>query len=49
MGTNQQIALKRRGETRKALTETIRIFKDRNVFREYLLDREKQNHIDSPC
>ena len=28
--------------TRKAVTETIRICKDRNVLREYLLDREKE-------
>jgi len=27
--------------TKKAVTETIRICKDRNVLREYLLDREK--------
>ncbi len=30
------------GMTRKAVTETIRICKDRNVLREYLLDREKE-------
>ena len=28
--------------TQKAVTETIRICKDRNVLREYLLDREKE-------
>lgn len=28
--------------TRKAVTETIRICKDRNVLREYLLGREKE-------
>ncbi len=28
--------------TRKAVTETIRICKDRNILREYLLDREKE-------
>ena len=30
------------GMTRKAVTETIRICKDRNVLREYLLNREKE-------
>ena len=30
------------GMTRKAVTETIRICKDRNVLREYLLEREKE-------
>ena len=33
---------KRHGMTKKAITETIRICKDRNVLREYLLDREKE-------
>ncbi len=33
---------KEHGMTRKAVTETIRICKDRNVLREYLLDREKE-------
>ncbi len=33
---------KQRGMTREAVTETIRICKDRNVLREYLLDREKE-------
>ncbi len=28
--------------TRKAVTETIRICKDRNVLKEYLLGREKE-------
>ena len=28
--------------TQKAVTETIRICKDRNVLKEYLLDREKE-------
>ena len=28
--------------TQKAVTETIRICKDRNVLREYLFDREKE-------
>lgn len=28
--------------TREAVTETIRICKDRNVLREYLLDKEKE-------
>lgn len=28
--------------TRKAVTETIRICKDKNVLKEYLLDREKE-------
>ncbi len=28
--------------TRKAVTETIRICRDRNVLREYLLEREKE-------
>ncbi len=28
--------------TQKAVTETIRICKDKNVLREYLLDREKE-------
>ena len=28
--------------TQKAVTETIRICKDRNILREYLLDREKE-------
>ena len=30
------------GRTKKAITETIRICKDRNVLREYLEDREKE-------
>ena len=30
------------GMTQKAVTETIRICKDRNVLKEYLLDREKE-------
>ena len=30
------------GMTQKAVTETIRICKDRNVLREYLLEREKE-------
>lgn len=30
------------GMTQKAVTETIRICKDRNILREYLLDREKE-------
>ncbi len=33
---------KQYGMTRKAVTETIRICKDRNVLKEYLLDREKE-------
>ncbi|MCM1181146.1 MAG: hypothetical protein NC347_12870 [Clostridium sp.] len=33
---------KQHGMTREAVTETIRICKDRNVLREYLLDREKE-------
>ncbi len=33
---------KQHGMTQKAVTETIRICKDRNVLREYLLDREKE-------
>ncbi len=33
---------KQYGMTRKAVTETIRICKDRNILREYLLDREKE-------
>lgn len=33
---------KEHGMTQKAVTETIRICKDRNVLREYLLDREKE-------
>ena len=33
---------KQHGMTKKAVTETIRICKDRNVLREYLLDREKE-------
>ena len=33
---------KHHGMTRKAVTETIHICKDRNVLREYLLDREKE-------
>ena len=33
---------KQHGMTKKAITETIRICKDRNVLREYLLDREKE-------
>ncbi len=33
---------KQHGMTRKAVTETIRICKDRNVLKEYLLDREKE-------
>ena len=33
---------KRHGMTRKAVTETIRICKDRNVLREYLARREKE-------
>ena len=30
------------GRTRKTVTETIRICKDKKVLREYLLDREKE-------
>ena len=30
------------GMTRKAVTETIRLCKDRNILREYLLSREKE-------
>ena len=37
---NEQTKL--HGMTQKAVTETIRICKDRNVLREYLLDREKE-------
>ena len=33
---------KQHGMTKKAVTETIRICKDRNVLREYLFDREKE-------
>ena len=33
---------KQYGMTQKAVTETIRICKDRNVLREYLLEREKE-------
>ena len=33
---------KQHGMTQKAVIETIRICKDRNVLREYLLDREKE-------
>ena len=33
---------KQHGMTQKAVTETIRICKDRNVLREYLFDREKE-------
>ncbi len=33
---------KQHGMTRKAVTETIRICKDRNVLKEYLLEREKE-------
>ena len=33
---------KQHGMTQKAVTETIRICKDRNVLREYLSDREKE-------
>lgn len=33
---------KQHGMTQKAVTETIRICKDRNILREYLLDREKE-------
>ena len=33
---------KEHGMTQKAVTETIRICKDRNVLKEYLLDREKE-------
>jgi len=33
---------KQHGMTQKAVMETIRICKDRNVLREYLLDREKE-------
>ena len=33
---------KQHGMTKKAVTETIRICKDRNVLREYLHDREKE-------
>ena len=33
---------KQYGMTRTAVTETIRICKDRNVLKEYLLDREKE-------
>lgn len=37
---NEQMKLY--GRTRKTVTETIRICKDRNVLKEYLLDREKE-------
>ena len=37
---NEQV--KQLGRTRKAVLETIRICKDRNVLREYLEDREKE-------
>ncbi|MCM1127377.1 MAG: hypothetical protein NC429_13015, partial [Lachnospiraceae bacterium] len=37
---NEQMKLY--GRTRKTITETIRICKDKNVLREYLLDREKE-------
>ena len=37
---NEQMRLY--GRTRKTITETIRICKDKNVLREYLLDREKE-------
>ena len=37
---NEQTKL--HGMTRKAVAETIRICKDRNVLKEYLLDREKE-------
>ena len=37
---NEQMKLY--GRTRKTVTETIRICKDKNVLREYLLDREKE-------
>ena len=37
---NEQMKLY--GRTRKTVTETIRICKDRNVLREYLLEREKE-------
>ncbi len=33
---------KQHGMTQKAVTETIRICKDKNVLREYLLEREKE-------
>jgi len=33
---------KRHGMTRKAVAETIRLCKDRNVLKEYLLDKEKE-------
>ncbi len=33
---------KQHGMTQKAVTETIRICKDRNVLKEYLLEREKE-------
>ena len=33
---------KKHGMTQKAVTETIRICKDRNVLKEYLLEREKE-------
>ncbi|MCM1058076.1 MAG: hypothetical protein NC517_10780, partial [Firmicutes bacterium] len=33
---------KKYGRTKKAITETIRICKDRNVLREYLEEREKE-------
>jgi len=33
---------KQHGMTQKAVTEIIRICKDRNVLREYLLDRERE-------
>ncbi len=33
---------KQHGMMRKAVTETIHICKDRNVLREYLLEREKE-------
>ena len=37
---NEQMKLY--GRTRKTVTETIRICKDKNILREYLLDREKE-------
>lgn len=37
---NEQMKLY--GRTRKTVTETIRICKDKNVLKEYLLDREKE-------
>ncbi len=36
------VQTKKHGMTQKAVTETIRICKDRNVLKEYLLEREKE-------